>query len=536
MIITYSMRNVTSELARRVMLRKHFQMVFIGNDNKSINICTATIIGASNACPESTSQNNQDTPPLNNISEKYDENFISDFANLKQFRMRFEIAVGSIDDNEVVAISHKDITNNSEQENGFLNEIDCIRNVWGKKCEIITNNQPELLKKYKEIHTIDPENENEITRLTADLSKHYILWTEQQKNFRNDKDMKSLSIAGEFEDIAEPQIKKERDEIAMRRAYTISVPSGVELLPGIELINWVRTTIRFKYSIDDTDFNYSIRKDICDVNDSDKCVFISPDFTWYFSPRIKSYIDTKNCFVEIKRRGEQSLELCECPLQKNKHVFHRGDKFHNSITQVPNKLTVNFNYWTKIEKIMLRQKYRLTSHDIFPQISDFNTLSEVNIFLDMSDEHNRGNRQFLSGIFLSVVLAFGIDSQRLEDIKYCFAPFNQILPVDLLWVIFLVAFTLTLINKPAKLSLEYRKFKRWRNILLWSSAIWTTIVYGVLRSPELLTFIENNQQIVGWCAGGSGFILILLQILYLSNKNVNAGVRLFDSIFRGELM
>ena len=86
MTITYSMRNVVASSVKMVMLRKFFQMIFVGSDNKSLHIYTATILGAA-------------TNKCENLS------FISDLENAKQFRMKFEFAISSSDNNEVISLS-----------------------------------------------------------------------------------------------------------------------------------------------------------------------------------------------------------------------------------------------------------------------------------------------------------------------------------------------------------------------------------------------------------------------------------------------
>ncbi len=523
MTITFSMRNVTSELVHTVMLRKFFQMVFVGNDRKSLHIYTATILGASNQ------KLNQDCMA---DAEHYANEFLSDFGTLKQFRMRFEFAIGSSDDNDVCSIMHEDLTAGSDYS--FLNEIECISNVWGKNmCSIIVNNQNSLLEKYK---TISPDAnvkgaEEQVVKQTAELSKYSVLWTDQEKSGVERKYFQSLSVAGTFENVSEPQTPTKRDEIAMRKAYAISVPQDKTFPKGIEIVNWVRTTVCFKYSLDDADLNYSIKKE----NQPD-CFFIAPDFTWYFSPVVKSFIDSKNCLVEIKRGISENYDTCQCPIQKTRRTFYRNDKFQNSINPVPNKLTVNFHYWTEEEKIFLRQKYRLAARDIFPRPADFNEISELTIFLDTSDEHNRGNRQFLAGIFLSIALAFGIDSTRLQEIDYCFSPLNRIFTSDILWIAFLVLFSMTLINTPLRLSEASRKLATRRAVLLILSGIWVIVVFGVLRAPWMLPLVNSYKDTIGLC---SGFALLLLagcHLWYLKDKNVNAGKNLFLDMFGKDIL
>lgn len=526
MTITYSIQNVTSELVHTVMIRKFFQMIFVGKDKKSLHIYTATVLGADRGHPEPSTSSSCEPPAA---FEEPGISFRSSLEDVRSFRMKFEFAVGSADDNEVLDIRHEDLT--SSEKYDFLNETECIRNVWGPKCRVIVNDQKALLEKYK---LICPECENnKPEETTAALAGHKVLWTEQKKSGLNDRYLKSLSIAGKFEDVESPREQSARDEIAMRKAYVISVPHNVVIPKGIELVNWVRTTIQFKYVIDDTEHNYIIKKSMDAEN---KCIYYAPDFTWYFSPIMKSYIDHRNCMVEVKRGAKGAYETCLCPVQKTRRVFYRNDKFQNSINPVPNKLTVNFNYWINEEKIKYRQKYRLASRDIFPRPDDFNEVSEISIFLDASDEHNRGNRQFVAGIFLSSALAFGIDSSRINEVSYCFAPLNKFMTADLWWIVFLILFSLTLMNRPARLSEKSRKTMKKRRWLLLASAVWVGFVFGVLRSPLLNYFVEQYKDLIGYAMGGVLIILDLLHVIYLQNKNVKIGRSMLSDFFGEDLL
>lgn len=517
MTITYSIQNVTSGLVHTVMMRKFFQMVFIGKDKKSLHIYTATVLGA-----KKEKMITGQEASYKNGGEESGENgnlFVSELGKVKPFRMKFEFAVGSSDDNDVLDIKNEDLTSNGKHS--FLDEVECICNVWGSKCEVIENDQKKLLKRYKEIcpegSVADP------TESTAQLSRHKVLWTEQKKNGSDERDFRSLSIAGEVENVDSMQKQQERDEIAMRKAYTISVPKDISLPDGIELVNWVRTTIQFKYVFDDTDHNYIIKKDMGD--DAGSCTFLAPDFTWYYSPVMKSYIDNRNCIVEVKRGGRGTYESCLCPVQKNRKIFYRNDKFQNGINQVPNKMTVNFHYWKEEEKINYRQKYRLAVRDIFPKPYDFDDISEISIFLDTSDEHNRGNRQFVAGIFLSLALAYGIDSTRVGEVEYCFKPLTWIMTADICWIAFLVLFSFTWMYKPVKLSEKSRKMLKIRGWILRLSMLWVGGVFGILRSPILLGLesIAKYKECLGWVSGILLIILGIAHICYLNSKNVKIG-------------
>lgn len=506
MTITFNIHNVTSDLVKKVMMRKFFQMVFMGNDKKSLHIYTATILGA---------------------SEAEGDDFISDLENLKPFRMHFEFAIGSNDSNEVVSIKNENLT---ETEHGFLNEIACIRKVWGQKCKIVSGSQAEIISLLEEITCGDKEHGEYHNTQTANLAKYKLLWTEQQKNDVEDKLLKSLSIAGCFEDVEDNEEPNLRDGIFMRKAYAISVPQRISFPKGIELVNWVRTTIEFKYNFDDTNLNYVI-KNACSKN-----TVLTPDFTWYFSPVVKSFIDNRNCMVEIKRDSSSGASVCVCPIQKQEPRFYLSDKFQNSVDAVPNKLTVNFHHWKEDEKINSRQKYRLATRDVLPDYKAFAEVSEISIFLDTADEHNRGNRQFILGVFISFALAFGIDSARLSEISYCFTPINLVLKEDVCWLIFLMLCSLSLMNKPAKLSENSRGMMYFRKALLMISLAWIVVVYGVLRVPLLQVYFESIKSIVGWSTGIFLIVLCLLHIVYLRFCKVDTKDSLWVDLFGEDIL
>lgn len=516
MTITFSIRNVTSNLVNKIMLRKFFQMVFVGNDKKSLHIYTATIVGASNESITETKTN-----------------FISDLEQFKAFSMQFEFAVGSNDSNEIMSIHNENLT---DSEHGFLKEIECIRKVWGNKSRIISGNQGQILDKLKTIYDKeDVDFTDDEKRVTANLTKHDLLWTEQKKSNVPPQMLHSLAIEGEFQDVEVNKEQNARDGVFVRRAYSIRVPQNIELPKGVELVNWVRTTIDFKYGFDDTNLNYIIKND-CNKDEQSGNQIIAPDFTWYFSPVVKSFIDNRNCMIEIKRGNLVGENECTCPLQNQKRKFYTNDKFQNSIDAVPNKLTVNFFHWDNDEKINSRQKYRLAAKDVLPNPNSFEDVSEISIFLDTADEHNRGNRQFILGVFISFALAFGIDSGRLKDIEFCFWKLKDILPADVWWIIFLTLFSLSLMNKPAKLSEESRKLMKRRKFVLISSIIWIAIVYGLFRVPLLKPFITLNARVFGMITGLLFIILCGAHLFYLRKCKVDVKDSLWVDLFGEDIL
>lgn len=521
MTITYNIQNVTPNLVHTIMLRKFFQMVFMGNDRRSLRIYTATVIGASQEEPRSPGEGS--------------EKFISNIGAIPDFRMKFQFQVGNSDNNEIESIHHEDLT---ESDNGFLNEIDCIRKVWGKDCEIIVDDQSKLLNKLLETQkgSASPQGENE--KYSANLSKYKLLWTEQTKNGDQRQNLTSLSIHGEYKESQESSASSPRDDVAKQSAYSIGVPSGVQLPKGVELVNWVRTTIRFKFEIDDNNLNYTIKRSL-QLNTV--TTVWAPDFTWYFSPVVKSYIDNHNSIVEVKWGQNSGENTCTCPIQKKK-VFIPNDKFQNSIDAVPNKMTVDFHHWTE-ERIRLRQKYRLAVKEILPSEVTFNNLNEINIYLDTADEHSRGNRQFITSILISFALAFGIDSTRLKEV----APyFVQCMPADVLWLVLLVIFSLTLINTPVAQSDPARgrtvhdylvKHARGiRKTALVSAMIWVFSIFVVLRIDAITSIIAAISGIIVAIMRASYVFVLGINILYLYLWKEQTGGRLWANLLGKDIL
>ena len=509
------------------MLRKFFQMTFVSDDRKALHIYTATVIGASSAI--SYDGKTEETKP---------ENFLSSFASAEAFRMRFEFAVATNDHNEVLDITHEDIT--ETPQNGFLEEEECIRQVWGARCSVFTDDQEKICSKLDNlsqgISSQSLDSSSKSAAITAKLSGKKLLWTEQQKGGMKNSLFTSLSLPGEFQVVDEAPVPRKRDEVSYRCAYTINVPTDIVIKNGIELVNWVLTTITFKHPLDAGEFNYIIKKDIAE---SAEYILLCPDFTWYFAPPVKTFIESRNSMVELKRGQIGSNISCVCPIKQRKDVYLLNDKYQNSITTVPNKLTVNFSRWDKDEKINARQKYRLSARDILPYPETISDISEIGIYLDMSDEHNRGNRQFILGLFISFALAFGIDSGRLAEISKYFFFITELAPLDVWWISLLVLFSLVLMNRPAVFAKHERRLLFFRKLLLVLTTLWTAVAFGILRSPLMKTIIENNSivhTVVSWIMTGFLCVFIVAQIIYLKLIRINKFDNLFVRLFGDDIL
>lgn len=509
------MRNVTSESVKTVMLRKFFQMTFVGNNRRSLDIYTAVVLGGSGESELSSA-----------------DQFISRLDDKREFCMRFDFIVNGNDDNEVLSIVSEDVTDvgenvSSRDSRSFLSQVDCIKKVWGQQCEVLYNDQKKLKESYEKIQKHSKNNcqqdnsgqkdsedglqssgqdeseqkgSNNHTRrevrgeeelsILAYLSQKRMLWIEDVKK-KQSGGMEALTIPGAFltedyhrssRNTEESRNKRHPDEGSEKAFYRVFVPQDIELCPGIELVSWVKTTIRFKYRLTDQNLIFNLKKD-----ENEGTTYFAPDFTWYFSPPVKSFINYESSSVEAawnqKDFAQQNCKdrnKCVCQIRPEASRHLPSTLYDNAINPVANKTTVNFRRWTEDEMIGYRQKYRIASKNIFFSPDKFNELDELNIIIDTADEHNRGNRQYVLGIFISFALAFGIDRTRLEDAKNFF-PFPNLFVPDTWWIFFIILFSLNMLIRPPK-SVYVRKHIIWRTLNTISSVAWIVIVFCLSQS------------------------------------------------------
>lgn len=514
------MRNVTSESVKTVMLRKFFQMVFVGTDRRSLHIYTATIIGAS-------SENGYQAEDC--MTKK---NFCSEFAKVPNFRMLFDIAVAGNETNAVKYIRHEDITDTPKK--GMLSQLTYLRKVWGDNCKVIYNDQTALAEYFPGISNED----------LGKYSKQKVLYVREDKPFYGWL-LDSKAIPGKLEtgiDITDAEVIKE--DYTKRDLYAIDVPQK-DMPVGMELVNWIRTTIQFKTDIDDKDFNYCIQNPIprdrqkvqsADEKTNPGYAFLCPDFTWYFSPPIKTYIDTHNATVEIKRKqANPECTDCPCPKRGEIHAKNANDKYHDGIGPVPNKMTVEFDYWRE-EKIKSRQKYRFAAKDISLGAEDFDDVSEIMICLDMTDDHSRGNRQYMIGLFISFALGFGIDGTRLARVKQYF-PNILGFQADFLWVAFLFAFSFTMLSRPPKVNDWMDVWaSRIRKGCLVVSCLWFIAVFACAGNEFLTANIKEYYTLGVYAAQGFYWAIIVTEILYLCYLKIRHKDRILKGIFGEDIL
>lgn len=522
MIVNVEVKDSFSEKEctdRTIILRKFFQMVFVGTDKSSLHIYTALVAGSA---------------PKDKCKE--DSILVSDISR-NNFRLNINFSVNKTDNNFIEKIYSEDITTSNDQNSrGFIDQIDCIKRVWGSKCSIIHENKSALKDKLKSICGTDQSGDLD------DLVGKKLLWIEHDKREKKENDsLKSLCIPAQVEMIKGSVTKDNKNcEIEASTSYTITKPDGIKLYKGIELVSWVRTTIKFTNKLCDKNINFILKN--VDVGNVE---YISPDFTWYFSPTPGSIIDNKNSILEVKRKSNQKNYNCslieddpKCPLKDE--IFNlRSEKLQNGITSVPNLLTVDFEQWTQDEKIKQRQKYRISSKDFLPNQHSLSEISEINIYIDTSDEHARGNRQFLVGIIISFLLAFGLDSARLQEFGN-FLFLKELLPEDICWVIYITLLSLTLLMRPSYIQDDYRKAIERRKVCIIVSFFWIACALLFFRLPfcnidysKVIIFckfsVSNLLQFI--CC-----IAIYLNINYLYKYHLSTFKNLVADIFGEEIL
>ena len=133
-------------------------------------------------------------------------------------------------------------------------------------------------------------------------------------------------------------------------------------------------------------------------------------------------------------------------------------------------------------------------------------------------------------------LAFGIDSARLQDISYCFSPLNRWIPEDICWLIFLTLFSLTLMNKPAKLSENSRRMLIFRKVIMICSLAWIGIVYGLFRSSFIKQLINPLQSKWGTIMGIALLLVGISHFIYLNLCKVDAKDSLWVDLFGEDIL
>ena len=182
-------------------------------------------------------------------------------------------------------------------------------------------------------------------------------------------------------------------------------------------------------------------------------------------------------------------------------------------------------------KIKSRQKYRFAAKDISLSAEEFSSISEIMMCLDMTDDHNRGNRQYILGLFISFALSFGIDSTRISAVKQYFPSFLGF-AADTFWLIFLVMFSLTMLFQPPKISDKWdQRASIIRKACLWASLFWFMFVFSFSNNSLILTALVTNQTMITSITRGCYAGIFLVEFIYILYLNVRHKDRILSGLF-----
>lgn len=464
--VTLTISNLNNKDYRTIILRKFFNMVFVEEDGKTLNIYTATVFGGAEEHKRS-----KDGIPIPRAVEGH--------ACALNFAYNIQGGQSARSRNDTIRIKFSDVTDaflDKKKHNGNFTNWDQIMEVWGDIEQLGQDSAGLALKEfYPELYSEAP---------SPDVSEKVHLKCEEKKKKHSHR---FVGFPGTF--------KIDNDE----KSYTLI---NQHECAGVEAINWVKTTIELNCDILKPKI-MADRKINFDVKFESDCTYYTPDFTWYFAPP-PSYIVDDSALVDV------------------------GDKenVENIVTPVADKDTVRFDKWID-ERILERKKSRVLIKNYVE--ADPYVLSGqcVRVNLSFSNPGRHSNAQFFIGLIVAFFLSFCADKTRLNDfldicsktICNCDKPCQCNLFVNSLGIWFpalviIVFFSLTYTRKQCFLGIRWYEWIiclfKWAGLAV-ALVLMAYIYYGWLVHPEILS------QVVTKCGENRRLISSLLTISIMCN-------------------
>ena len=339
--IRLKISNATDVEYEKIILRKFFNMVFFSEDGKKLTIYTATVFGG-----------------MHNAGEPKDRKFIPTYCTGSECILNFQYEI----EGEQFSVKFEDLTKS------FCEQTDYVGKVWGK-CEKI-GNQTDLQGKLKQLYP-------DLTDLNINVaagSSYYM--AEQGK-----------TASHEF---VATQGKYSIDE--QENSYTLQ--SNADGHNGLEYMNWIKSEISLSKSIFNKCFKFEIA-----LNHSEKGVYYTPDFTWYFAPPNGYRVDKETAVVDI---GDT-----------------KGNR--NYVQSAADATTVYFREWEVIELIEERKKVRVDLKE-YTKIAEPRELSDkgsITTKITVNNPDRGTNKQFFVGLLVAFLLSFCADKTRMNDFFAC---------------------------------------------------------------------------------------------------------------------
>lgn len=323
-----------------ILLRKFFNMVFISPDGKRLDIYSATVFSGA----KRSTQPNE----LQLVSAS-DARCRIDFAYTTSSKSNIQV---------------ENITNQ------FFEQVTCIEKVWGRCTPC--NSQKVLAEALHDLYADLYPDPNAIKLPDINGDSNYLILKEESKGIMHS----CIVEKGTFS----PPNK-------IQGQYSL----GAGKIPGVEAMNWIKTTIHLKEDVLDAgskvDFELTLQGDK---------TFFTPDFTWYFAPPTNYSVDIDSAVVSIGDIREK-----------------------NKVSSVADDTTVDFNEWVNNEHINERKKARVNLGENI--VRDRYSLSgkRINVCLSFLNPEKHGNTQFFLGLVVAFLLSFCSDKTRLNDFYSC---------------------------------------------------------------------------------------------------------------------
>lgn len=330
-----------------IMLRKFFNMVFISQDGRKLDVYNATVFGGFKSIPPSQ-------------EDAYNSPVQYDKSSTCSLKFKYFVSSDGDDNNSIVqSISSTDLTE------AFCAQPDWIAKVW-EEFGVVTK-QSDIKSTLIEYY---PQMDKNTKTLDVAAHKCYIIGSPRDKKY------KAVATPG-IVDI-------EGDHYSIRNKG-----EDAECMEGIELINWVKTSITLKQSILGKRTSFTL-----ELGSEKETLFYTPDFTWYFAPP-PGYI-----------MNEDSAKVL---FGKDK------DEMRNLVQSVADDTTVLFREWKK-EQIRARKKARVNLTNFTEALSSYGIMEvKAEIFNPRKGE----NRQFFMGLVAAFFLSYCSDKTRMNDYYAC---------------------------------------------------------------------------------------------------------------------
>lgn len=458
--------NVNSNTIKKVILRKFFQILFISEDFKQIDIYSAIIAGGGNS---------------DNISE-----LSSDFA------LRFEFSAENSKQ-----ISSQNITKS------FFSQLACVKGIWGKDSEII-NKQDIFVQHLSEVFKSEIDNGKfQIKESETSLSsQHTVVYISDPKKTAERTYLTALAKAGEV--------------ILDNEKFTISanVSKDNPFHHGIELINWIKTTMAFDTPINENEFvEYRI-----ELEPGDGRYFL-PDFTFYISPPPNYLVESDTAIV------------------KRSFIDGQDKSESNMIQSVGRADQLYYSQWKDDHHIESRRMSRLIPKSMLSEINKPSPYKSLSIRFTVNNPSKQPIIFFILGVLLSSALAFGSDFTRMSCIKEYF-PMNHWIQPDVVWVIVSIMSFLTIFISTTRLK-ETSRPKDWymkclKTFVTWGFSLWVIVLFIFLRIDPI-PFPDMKQIYLGVNTLIFSTVFLansLFLILFFVSKKIAANYT-FNSVFVG---